>query len=467
MKLLVSIIIPVYNTEKYIGKCLDSLVNQTYKELEIICVDDGSTDSSREIIHKYEKKDARIHLETQKHSNAGAARNKGMQIANGEYIAFLDSDDFFEDDMVEKMLGKALFTQADCVICRSIYYDNEKGIYDDRGVVRFQNAQIPNWNNFSKKDIPNYIFQLTACAWDKLYRMSFIRNNNLFFQEQQTNNDALFVFKSYILAERMAVCDDAAVIYRTNNSQSLQGSWDSTWWLVFDTIDELKDWLQERGFLKYVNRSLVNMAGMRFITYLERLGQWDLFKEYFERLKKNEISRIGLLGHNKDFYYNLTVYKKLEYISQHSCYEYLLYQTHQLVNLRKENAYRLKNLRERLTAVDLVNKNKYWRFKENRLPKGSKIVIYGYGDVGHDLADQLANSDKLELEAVIDSNYEKFVDETIEVGSVEKIYKMTFDYCIVAVWDKKVAEEIERMLVAGGILPDKIVWFAAECNDKN
>lgn len=459
MEPLISIVIPVYNAEKYVGQCLDSLISQTYRRLEIICVDDGSTDSSREIIHEYEKKDARICLVTQEHSNAGAARNKGLKIAGGEFIAFLDSDDFFETAMMEKMVEKAISAQADCVICRNIFYDNKWGLYNDMGLVRFRNARIPDWNAFSKDDISDCIFQLTASAWDKLYRMSFIRKNGLLFQEQNTNNDVLFVYKSYILAERMAICDEVAVTYRTNNAQSLQGGMGRSWQCIFSAVDALKEWLQKKKVLEQVERSFVNYAASVLTSYMERLTEWEWYTAFFEHLKNEGIRKFKLLPREESFYYDSDNYKKLEYISGHDCFEYLFYEKNYLAAVNRERIFRLK---EKLKRASEINQSKHWYFKESRLPSGSKIIIYGYGDVGRDLTEQLSNSRRLHLEAVTDREHEKFSGGRIAVRSVEEIYTMTFDYVIIAIRNKKTSEEIRNMLIRGGICREKIVWFEAE-----
>ena len=102
----VSVIIPVYNAEKYLEQCLESLLNQTLKEIEIICVDDGSEDRSVEIIEKFSEKDCRISLLRQKNSYAGVARNNGLNASTGKYVIFLDADDFFEPDMLLSMYNK-------------------------------------------------------------------------------------------------------------------------------------------------------------------------------------------------------------------------------------------------------------------------------------------------------------------------------------------------------------------------
>ena len=115
----VSVILPVYNVEKYLKQCMDSIVNQTLKDIEIICVDDGSTDASLSILKEYEKEDDRVKVICQQNAGAGAARNNGLSIATGEYLSFLDSDDFFSLDMLEKSYAEAKKEDADLIVFRS------------------------------------------------------------------------------------------------------------------------------------------------------------------------------------------------------------------------------------------------------------------------------------------------------------------------------------------------------------
>ena len=490
MDSLVSIIIPVYNTEKYLAECLDSLIGQTYKELEIICVDDGSTDSSRKIIQEYGRKDARIRLEVQEHSNAGAARNKGLKIARGEFIAFLDSDDFFEPAMIEKMVKKALVTQADCVICRCIYYDNESGLYKDMGEARFRNAMIQNGDRFSKEDIGDNIFRLTACAWDKLYKMSFIKNNQILFQEQPVNNDMLFTYKTYVLAECMAVCADVAVRYRTNNTDSLQGRWGSNWICIFNAFITLKDWLLQQGAWEQVGMGFVNHAATVLTSYMGKLTEWKWYVDYYEYFQKIGIEKLGLFPREEEFYYDSEIYKRITYISDHNCEEYLLYQMISLSKANKDSSMKLVHTREQLVHTreqfvnikerlektrkqlkiardkqresSLINRSKHWYFQEDRLPEGSRVVIYGFGEVGRDLIKQLTYSRRLRLVAVADQNYERFSCEAIDVKPPEEVQQMEFDYVIIAIRDKGVAAKVSDMLAGEGIDRSRVVWFEIE-----
>ena len=117
----VSVIIPVYNVEKYLSECLDSVVNQTLKDIEIICVNDGSPDGSAAILEEYAQKDNRIKVITQENRGLSEARNSGLKIASGEYIAFLDSDDYIDLKFFEQLYKRGIESNSDVVVCENIY----------------------------------------------------------------------------------------------------------------------------------------------------------------------------------------------------------------------------------------------------------------------------------------------------------------------------------------------------------
>ena len=201
----VSVIIPVYNVETYLRQCLDSVCAQTMKEIEIICVDDGSTDSSPLILKEYAEKDDRIKVLIQKNGGAGAARNYGLRESRGEYLSFLDSDDFFEPDMLEEAYKSIEEYQADFVVFESDqYHMNTKEYVKNPWVVR--RKDIPPYMPFKHRELTDNVFKtFVGWAWDKLYRKSFVTEHDLWFQEQRTSNDLLFVFSALVLAKRIAV----------------------------------------------------------------------------------------------------------------------------------------------------------------------------------------------------------------------------------------------------------------------
>ena len=127
----ISVIVPVYNVEKYIKKCLDTIISQTFSDIEIICVNDGSTDSSRKILEEYKNKDSRIIIIDKKNGGLSSARNAGMKVAMGEYISFIDSDDWIEETMLEKLYNNMTTLNTDITICAVHQFDETKQAIDD------------------------------------------------------------------------------------------------------------------------------------------------------------------------------------------------------------------------------------------------------------------------------------------------------------------------------------------------
>ena len=164
----VSVIVPVYNVEPYLKECLNSIIKQTLKEIEIICVDDGSTDNSLEIMKEYAKKDKRFTIITQKNLYAGVARNAGLSVAKGEYLSFLDSDDFFELTMLEKMYKKAIKEKADICVCNFDTFIDGKHVFN---IYNDINEKYINGKNTFEPDNIKYLYSFTnPAAWNKLYQ---------------------------------------------------------------------------------------------------------------------------------------------------------------------------------------------------------------------------------------------------------------------------------------------------------
>lgn len=213
----VSVIIPVYNVEQYLRECLDSVVNQTLKEIEIICVDDGSTDSSLEILKEYAQKDNRITVITQQNLHAGVARNAGLAVARGEYLSFLDSDDFFELNMLEKTYNNAIKNNSDIVMFNLFLYDDTTK-KDNQAEWTLSVKDIPSVFNY--KDVADRVFKLSNCwVWNRLYKHKFITANKLFFQNLGCANDIFFSCVATVLAKKISILDTRLVHYRTNHQQ--------------------------------------------------------------------------------------------------------------------------------------------------------------------------------------------------------------------------------------------------------
>ena len=174
----VSVIVPVYNNEEYLDKCLSSLIGQSLEDIEIICVNDGSVDSSLDILNNYKQKDNRIVVLSQENQGAGASRNNGIDIANGEYISFVDADDWLEENALKKLYENAVRNNSEIVLFNSVerWPDSQtkERIYippDDE--TDYDNLVFDY--NYSKNLVMNAMF----VVWSKIYRTSFIKENNI------------------------------------------------------------------------------------------------------------------------------------------------------------------------------------------------------------------------------------------------------------------------------------------------
>ena len=171
-KKLISIIVPVYNAENYIAKCIESLINQTYKNIEIILVDDGSTDKSAIICDEYAKKDSRIFVLHQKNGGVSRARNNGIKIAKGDFIAFVDCDDFVNVDMYEKLLNKQQENDFDIVFCRlnEICDDKIIKVHEDKLQALCDTLDISYFVNQERFSTKNNKVHIKHCVWRGLWR---------------------------------------------------------------------------------------------------------------------------------------------------------------------------------------------------------------------------------------------------------------------------------------------------------
>lgn len=179
---LVSVIIPVYNKEDYIDDCIESIVNQTYKNLEIIVLNDGSTDKSEQKIEKWQKKDKRIKYLKHQNIGLGPTRNRGIDVMSGDFVCFVDADDSIQSNMIESMI-KEVTDKIDVIVCETfICEENEKSV---RKTIEKEMILVKNNNiqEFFKSYYYKNIYSHNA--WDKMYRREFIKENNILFGDNK------------------------------------------------------------------------------------------------------------------------------------------------------------------------------------------------------------------------------------------------------------------------------------------
>lgn len=200
----ISVIVPIYNVEKYLEQCLESIINQTLKDIEIICINDGSTDNSLNILNKYATKDKRIKIINQENKGLGATRNVGIKLAKGEYISFIDSDDFLELTTYEETYKISKENNLDFLMFRLINYDDEKdeyytsNYYDMSKIANTVGDEI-----FNYKDLGDEIFSIAVSACNKLYNREFIMKNNFKFPENTAFEDNPFFWNVFLNSKRV------------------------------------------------------------------------------------------------------------------------------------------------------------------------------------------------------------------------------------------------------------------------
>ena len=285
---LVSIIIPVYNVEQYLAQCLDSIINQTITNIEIICINDGSTDHSANILKSYKERDHRIKILTIDNQGAGIARNVGMNIATGKYIIFLDSDDFFEPDFIKKLYEKSEKDNLDIAVCRCNGYDN---LTDQYTTINYsiKDELLPKKEFFNYKDIKNAFFDsFVWWPWDKLYRRSFIEKTELKFQSLRTTNDLYFVCMSMILANKIGTIKDILIHHRINNLNSISNTRELSWNNYLYALKALKEELKKHGIYANLKIAFINYVWNFSLWHLDTLSG-DAFIELYKLLRKSII----------------------------------------------------------------------------------------------------------------------------------------------------------------------------------
>ncbi len=262
----VSVIVPVYNTEKYLRKCLDSLVNQTLKEVEIIVIDDKSTDNSRAIINEYEKKHANIKvIHNKTNQGIGYNRNLGIKKASGEFISFIDSDDYLDLDNLEKMYLFAKKEKLDMVVC------NLKKVNDQESCIGYE--KIDDFSFGSLKDNPNLLLAINMGPANKLFSKNLFKDENVRFSEVYKYEDLAVIPKLIASAKKIGKINDTYYNYVIHDNSQTTTMNDK----VFDVLKVL---------------DIVN-------NYLENLKYYDDIKEWAEFLNMRTIFRYTLQQKNQ------------------------------------------------------------------------------------------------------------------------------------------------------------------------
>lgn len=298
----VSVIMPVYNTEPYLREALDSLLGQTNPNIEIICVDDGSTDGSVAVLEEYTEKEPRIQILRQNHQGAGAARNLGMESAQGEYLLFLDADDFFADTLVAEIVKKGNKTNADVILFGAKRYDNLTGRSEH--VPRYLWRKIlPAQEVFSRKDMAGELYTLTTPApWNKAFRREYVMRQKFKFQNLPNSNDVYFTLTALGSAERVAAVREDLVFYRVNRGGSLQNNKDKNPLCFLEAYESVYKELNRRGIYEELEIGFCNLVASGCVYNIRTLTSENIRWKVIDVLCSERFQNMHLLDHPDEAY---------------------------------------------------------------------------------------------------------------------------------------------------------------------
>ncbi len=287
----VSIIIPIYNVEEYLANCLNSVINQTLQNIEIICINDGSTDKSFEILENFAKCDSRIKIINQSNVGQGIARNIAIQSAQGEYIGFVDPDDWINKNMFETLYNTAKKYNCDMVE-ESFVIHNEPRKYIK---VQKNKLNLPEKKNFNSQSIENYIFSAKLAVWNKLYKTEFIKQNNIKFMHCSRGEDIIFTVLSRALANNIIYINNADYHYRIKDKYAISPNDRLVPQNYTEFYEIFKDILIQHNIFEQIKSDFYSwVINCYYDTFreLDRNAKKNIFKRSAIIFAKNTILRI-------------------------------------------------------------------------------------------------------------------------------------------------------------------------------
>ena len=348
----VSVILPIYNVEQYLRECLDSVVNQTLKDIEIICINDGSTDNSMSVLNTYD--DERIKVINQTNQGLSAARNVGIENANGEYICFLDSDDYLEITALEEIYGIAEDNSLDLLMFKLINFDDDTGETEIDEYYEMEKLKnVVGENVFSYEDTNTVFFDLSVTAPAKLFRYDLIKDMR--FPQNLIYEDNAFYMEAILSAERVYFYDKH-LYYRRIRPNSITSSTERTsdWLEISNIIIQItKDHgCYEKYGEKIYNKKFSNT--FRLFSLCDEKNKPDFFK----KLKK-DFTQIKEENENDEVLNNISSRLKFIWQSGMECETYhefeLTINNYDLESRNKNLKKRNDNLKKEINKFNEIN----------------------------------------------------------------------------------------------------------------
>ncbi len=412
----ISVIIPIYNNEMYLSECIRSVIDSSFSDLEVILIDDGSTDNAPLIMDEYSKKDTRIRVIHKKNEGSAAGRNLGIDLAVGEYVAFVESDDKVEPELYEKLYKKAISTGADIVKCNFYFCQENIKRMDDR----LEKVAIDQ-NVFKAIDRPA-IFRCHASIWAGLYSKKFLDEKKLRFlvTPKATYSDMSWMAMTFSYADKIAIVNEPLYDYTFDNPESSY----------------------KKAGLLYKYKIYHSMESNRI---MREAGVFDLVKEDMAVTEFNNVidGARGVAEEQKEQCFNEINELFLDLFDED--FKYLYFDNYKRGIIESVLQNEIKDF------YDLIHSE--FIMINPQLYKDKKMAIVCAGRCGKSYAHQLINNGA-EIIGLFDNN-------PVIGGNVNKldsIVNFEYDYALISVIDRSAAYSVKKQLISLGVPADKIIW---------
>ena len=291
--IMVSVVMPIYNAYNYLRPAMDSVLDQTLREIELICIDDGSTDNTLEILKEYQKQDERVRIITENNAGPAIARNKGLARSRGKYICFLDADDFFEPTLLESLYKLCEEKDLDIAVTDYDHYNCRKARFEE-GIKPEHGKLLSGGTVCSKNEYPDVVFSLVSSnVWSKLFRREFLVEKGLLFPENiRVFEDVHFVMTAMAMATRVARFDDVLVHHRIYSEQSKNKLFKKYYMQVPELYVGIKAFLMHNGVYAPLSTSFTNYSTSRCYKVYNLLPG-DAQEEFWDALHESFALELG------------------------------------------------------------------------------------------------------------------------------------------------------------------------------
>lgn len=434
-KVKVSVVVPVYNVAPYLKECLDSLVGQSLKEIELICVDDGSTDGSLDMLLEYQEKYANLTVLENKIEGPGAAhaRNMGLDHATGEYVLVVDSDDYFHPEMLEKSYKKACDTGADVVIFDAQVFDSLSGNFLPTN--KFYKAElIPEKQAFSPLEVKDSLFQVAySVAWNKLVKKEYMDKAQLRFTPSPVADDISFAFAVLFYAEKITSIGEKLLFYRTNQKASQSKQKNKYPLRVLESSGKIKEMLDKAGLFSEFKSSYYLWTFDDLRSYFSAFSSMESYKTLYTALQNDGLAQLQLL--EKNVPHNSSINEAWVDSLQEYSFEEYLYHKYNHNDMGKTGFF-------------------HYTFPENKVQSSEKVVLYGAGAMGSAFYAQNVLLQFCDMVAWVDKGYQQLQSPVVGIDSIKNL---SYDKILIAIDNKQVQEKIKEEFIKQGIAEEKIL----------